>query len=365
MRNYLLVMLIAATVSYLGTPMALGMARRLRVLTPIRSRDIHTQPIPRLGGIAMFAGITLALLVASQMTFLIRIFESSPSLYGIFTGAAIVLVVGVADDIWDLHWLLKLAGQLLAAVVVAWFGIRLTVLPVGQIPIESPTLQILGTVFFVVLTMNAINFVDGLDGLAAGVAIIGGMSFFIFTYWATRTASADDYSNLATLIMATLIGACVGFIPFNFHPAKIFMGDAGAMLIGLLLSSAAIAATAQPVADGVRLAAGLPAFMPIILPIAVLSLPLLDLFLAVVRRTARGVSPFSADRGHLHHKLLDIGYSHRRAVLVLYLWTAIIAFGVLAFAFFDWAVVAVVDVVVFVGAAVITLRPWARRTNLG
>lgn len=361
MRNYLLVMLIAATVSYLGTPMALSMARRLRVLTPIRARDVHSQPIPRLGGIAMFAGFTLALLVASQMTFLIRIFESSPSLYGIFTGAAIVLLVGVADDVWDLHWTGKLAGQLLSAGVVAWFGIRLTVLPFGKIMIESPTLQILATVFFVVLTMNAINFVDGLDGLAAGVAIIGGLSFFIFTYWATRTASADDYSNLATLIMAALIGACAGFLPFNFHPAKIFMGDAGAMLIGLLLASAAIAATAQPTAEGVRRAAGLPAFMPIILPIAVMILPLLDLVLAVVRRTARGVSPFSADRGHLHHKLIDIGYTHQQAVLVMYLWTAIVAFGVLAFAFFDWRWIAAIDVVVCMAAAAITLRPWVKR----
>lgn len=358
MRNYVLLMLIAAAVAYLCTPMARSLAQRLRVFTPIRFRDVHSEPVPRLGGVAMFIAIGLALMVAAQMTFLRGIFEGSPAIWGILAGAGIVTVVGVADDMWDLHWTLKLAGQILAAGTVAWLGVRIAMVPVGEVVLESVPLQYVVTVFLIVLTMNAINFVDGLDGLAAGVAIIGGGAFFICTYWVTRFAFPTDYSNLATLVMAVMIGACVGFLPHNFFPAKIFMGDAGSMLIGLLLASSAIAATAQIGGDMFNLVNGLPTFMPILLPFAVMMLPLLDLILAVARRTARRRSPFSADRGHLHHKLIDAGYSHPRAVMVLYLWSAIFAFGIVAFAFFPWQWVLAIDTVVMVTAAVLTLHPW-------
>lgn len=360
MRNYILLMLMAAAVSYLCTPMARSLAQRLRVFTPIRARDVHSEPVPRLGGLAMFIAIALALMVAAQMTFLRGIFEGSPALWGILAGAAVVVVLGIADDLWDLHWTIKLGGQVAGAALVAWQGVRIVMLPVGEVLLTSVPVQYVVTIFLIVLTMNAINFVDGLDGLAAGVAVIGGGAFFLTTYWVTRFAFPTDYSNLATLVMAVMIGACVGFLPHNFFPAKIFMGDAGSMLIGLLLASAAIAATTQIGGDMYNRANGLPTFMPILLPFAVMLLPLLDLVLAVVRRTARRRSPFSADRGHLHHKLIDAGYTHPQAVLVLYLWSALIAFGVVAFAFFPWQVVLVADVVLGVIAVLITLHPWMR-----
>ncbi|WP_026534991.1 MraY family glycosyltransferase [Arthrobacter sp. H14] len=361
MRNYILLMLMAAAVSYLCTPMARSLAQRMRVFTPIRARDVHSEPVPRLGGMAIFLAIGLALLVASQMSFLRGIFEGSQAIWGILAGAAIVTVVGIADDVWDLHWMLKLAGQILAAFTVAWLGVRIVVLPIGELMVESIPLQYVVTIFLIVLTMNAINFVDGLDGLAAGVAVIGGVAFFVTTYWVTRFSFPTDYSNLATLIMAALIGACVGFLPHNFFPAKIFMGDAGSMLIGLLLASSAIAATTQIGGDMFNRVNGFPAFMPILLPFAVMLLPLLDLVLAVARRTARRRSPFSADRGHLHHKLIDAGYSHPKAVLMMYLWSAIIAFGVVAFAFFPWQWVLAIDAVVVVAAVTGTLHPWVGR----
>lgn len=361
MRNYLLLMMMAGAIAYLCTPMARTLAQRMRVFTPIRSRDIHSVPVPRLGGVAMFAAIALGLLVATQMTFLRGIFEGSPAVWGILAGAGIVTVVGVADDLWDLHWTIKLGGQVLAAAIVAWLGVRIVMLPVGEIVIDSIPLQYLVTIFLIVLTMNAINFVDGLDGLAAGVAIIGGGAFFLCTYWVTRFAFPTDYSNLATLIMAVMIGACVGFLPHNFFPAKIFMGDSGSMLLGLLLSSSAIAATAQIGGDMFNRANGLPTFMPILLPLAVMLLPLLDLTLAVARRTVKLRSPFSADRGHLHHKLIDAGYTHPKAVLMMYLWSAVVAFGVVAFAFFPWRWVLAVDAVAVVGALALTLHPWVSR----
>lgn len=363
MRAYLLVLLIAAAVSFICTPIALSAARQLRVFTPIRDRDVHSEPTPRLGGLAMFAGVVVTLVIASRMTFLQGIFRDNSAVWGILGGAAVVMLLGVADDVWDLHWVVKLGGQVLAAGIVAQYGVTLIQLPLGHIPVTDPWLQLAMTTFLIVLTMNAINFVDGLDGLAAGVAVIGGMAFFIFTYWVTRTASAEDYSNLATLIMAALIGACIGFLPHNFFPAKIFMGDAGSMLIGLLMSAAAIAAVGQPVGEGIRRAYGLPALMPIILPIAVMMLPLVDLILAVVRRTAKGRSPFHPDKGHLHHKLIDLGYTHQQSVLIMYLWAAVIAFGVVAFAFFAWGWVLLADVAAFALAVLITLHPWVRNGN--
>lgn len=363
MRAYLLVLLIAAAVSFVCTPLALRTARRLKVSTPIRDRDVHSEPTPRLGGLAMFAGVAVTLVIASRMSFLHGIFRDNGAVWGILGGAAVVMLLGVADDIWDLPWWLKLGGQVVGALIVAQWGVSLYQIPLGHIPVSDPLLQVAMTTFLIVLTMNAINFVDGLDGLAAGVAVIGGAAFFIFTYWVTRTASAEDYSNLATLIMAALIGACLGFLPHNFFPAKIFMGDAGSMLIGLLMASAAIAAVGQPVGEGIRRAYGLPALMPIILPIAVMMLPLVDLLLAVVRRTARGRSPFHPDKGHLHHKLIDLGYTHQQSVLIMYLWAAVTAFGVVAFAFFPWGWVLLADAAAFGLSVLLTLHPWARNGN--
>lgn len=165
--------------------------------------------------------------------------------------------------------------------------------------------------------------------------------------------------------MALLVGCCLGFLPHNFNPARIFMGEVGAMLIGLLLATAAIAVTADFEAmEGFRFR-NVPAYMPVLLPIAVVALPLADLSLAVVRRTARGASPFSADRGHLHHKLVDGGYTHRQAVLLLYLWAFLIAYGVVSLNFLDWRIVLPVLAVLLLGAGYLTLHPWVRRTGRG
>jgi UDP-GlcNAc:undecaprenyl-phosphate/decaprenyl-phosphate GlcNAc-1-phosphate transferase len=175
--------------------------------------------------------------------------------------------------------------------------------------------------------MNAVNFVDGLDGLAAGMIAIGGTGFFVYTYLLSREASPTDVSNLATVVIAALVGACVGFLPHNFYPARIFMGDSGSMLIGLVMAAAAIVVTGQLDLPSVTSRQTIPAFLPIVLPIAVLLLPLLDMGLAVIRRVGAGRSPFHPDRLHLHHRLLELGHSHRRAVAIMYLWTAVFAFG--------------------------------------
>ncbi len=361
MRAYLFLMLLAAATTYLCTPLARRLAQRSAVMTPVRERDVHQVPTPRLGGMAMFAGVAVAFVVASQMRFLEGIFEESLGPWAVLGAAGVVCLLGVADDVWELDAITKLAGQVLAAGLMAWQGVQLVALPVGGLTVGSSGLFLALTVLAVVVTINAVNFMDGLDGLAAGVIGIGGAAFFVYTYLLSRDASPDDYSNLASLTVAVLVGVCLGFLPHNVHPARIFMGDSGSMLIGLMLAASAVAVTGTVDPTVVSRADLVPAFLPVLLPFAVLLLPLLDLVLAVVRRTAAGQSPFAADRLHLHHRLLDLGHSHGHAVSVLWLWTAVVAFGAVSFAFLDLPVALVVVGAALALTALATVGPRRRR----
>ncbi|WP_454729689.1 MraY family glycosyltransferase [Cellulosimicrobium protaetiae] len=372
MRVYLLVMLVAAVVTFLATPFARWVALRTGAITAVRDRDVHTIPTPRLGGLAMLLGLVVAVVFASQMPFLESVFVSEVAgrlvadsrAWGIVGAAAIVCLLGIADDIWDLDWMTKLAGQVLAAGFMAAQGVVLFTLPLGigeQQLIWSSRLQLAATILVVVVAMNAVNFVDGLDGLAAGLVAIGGTAFFVYSYVLTQKASADDYSSLATLVIAALVGICVGFLPHNFHPARIFMGDSGSMVLGLVMSAASIVVTGKIETDALSGAQQIPAFIPILLPLAVILLPLLDMGMAVVRRVARGRSPFHPDRMHLHHRMLAIGHSHRRAVLILYVWTAVFAFAAVALVQWHWHGVAVGLAVAVLVSAVLTLGPLRTR----
>ena len=333
MTLYLLVLLTSAAVTYVATPLARRLAERWGAVTPVRDRDVHSVPVPRLGGLAMLAGVTVSFLVASGTPFFGRIFGESGAPWGILGAAALMCAVGVVDDIWDLDSLTKLAGQVLAAGLMAWQGVQLVTLPLAGVTLGSGGLFLALTVLAVVVTVNAVNFVDGLDGLAAGVIGIGGAAFFVYTYMLTRQTSPSDFSSLAAVVTAALVGCCVGFLPHNLHPARIFMGDSGALLLGLLLAASVVAVTGQVDPTMVSDAQIVPAFFPVLLPLAVLLVPMVDLVLAVVRRLGRGQSPFAADRRHLHHRLLDLGHSHARAVGVMYLWTAVLSFGAVATAF--------------------------------
>lgn len=333
MRAYLYVMLVAAAVTYLVTPLTRRFARRIGAITPVRSRDVHTVPIPRLGGTAMLVGFAAALLVASRMPFLSEVFDAGGSPWGVLLGAVAVCLLGVMDDLWTLDAVTKLAGQAIAALLMAWKGVQLVSLPVAGLTIPSSGTLLVLTVLVVVVTINAVNFVDGLDGLAAGIVGIAGSAFFVYSYLLSKDASPTDYSSLASLVTAALVGSCLGFLPHNFNPARIFMGDSGSMLIGLLLASSTIAITGQVDPTAVSQAKIVPAFFPLALPLAVLALPLVDLLLAVVRRTRAGQAPWHPDKRHLHHRLLALGHSHAASVLIMYVWTAILAFGVASVAF--------------------------------
>lgn len=343
MRLYILVTLIAAAVTFLMTSVMRRLSLEWRVLTPVRERDVHTEPIPRLGGIAMTIGFAVALIVASQVPYFAPVFETNTP-WWVLLGAVAISALGLVDDIWDLDWTAKLAGQILVAGFLAYQGVQLVTFPIFGITIGSSSLSLGVTVFIFVAMMNAVNFVDGLDGLATGVVGIGASAFFIYSYVLTRASGALTYATTASLIMAALVGICVGFLPHNFHPGTIFMGDSGALSLGTIMASAAIIVTGQ--IDPLLLGDSqlITSFLPIILPLVVLAIPIIDMASAVFRRVRAGHSPFHADRKHLHHRLLDIGHSHTAVVLLLYLWTVVITFPTVALLSFRPLVVSAVAV---------------------
>ena len=341
MREYLLTLCITAAVTYLLTGPVRKFAIVAGAMPEIRARDVHREPTPRLGGIAMFFGLCAGLLVADHLSSLNWVFEKSNEPRALLSGAALIWLIGVLDDKFEIDALIKLGGQMIAAGVMVMQGLTILWLPipgVGNVALTQWQGTLL-TVALVVITINAVNFVDGLDGLAAGMVCIATVAFFLYAYrvWVSYGIEA---AAPATLFASILMGMCLGFLPHNMHPARIFMGDSGSMLIGLVLAAGAISITGQVDPDVMNLFSGseratvhqmVPVYIPLLMPLTIIAIPAADLVLAIVRRTWRGQSPFAADRGHLHHRLLEIGHSHSRAVLIMYFWSALIAFGALAY----------------------------------
>lgn len=325
MRVYILLLLAALATTLILTPVVRRVALSMNILTPLRERDIHAFPIPRLGGVAMTGGIVVALVIGNAIPFLHPIYEASSAVWAVAAGAMAISFLGVIDDIWELDWLAKLAGQFLIAGGMAIGGVQLINIPLFGVTIGSSRLSILLSVLILVAIVNAVNFVDGLDGLAAGVIAIGSLGFFGYSYILTRTMGATSYATAAAIVTVALAGACIGFLWFNFHPASIFMGDSGAMVLGLVLGSAAIIVTGQVNPAILAEQSALTPWVPFILPLAVLLIPLADLVITPGLRMLHGKSPVTADRTHLHDRLLLQGHSHRGVVLILYAWTALAA----------------------------------------
>jgi len=361
---YVLVAGISAVTTFVLAFVILKLSLRYRLYPKIRERDMHSRPTPRLGGVAMFIGIVVAFAIASQLNTLSLVFSEPMKVIGLFIAAFLIVALGVADDIWDLDWWTKLAGQIIAGGVLATSGIQIYTLPIfGGVTILPTSFSLVITVLTVVLVMNAINFIDGLDGLVAGVVLIASGVFFIYSYLLAVDAGNTQYFTLASLITAVLIGACAGFLPLNFHPAKLFMGDAGSMLVGLLMAASALSVTGQVDPTTWTGRELLPAFIPILLPLAVLIVPLLDFSLAVLRRMAAGKSPFAADRKHLHHRLIDMGHSHLQAVLIFYGWTAAFSLGCLSFLFLPWPYATGLIALGLIVCTSLTLLPLFGRTR--
>lgn len=362
MRNYALIAVSAAIVTYLCCRVIYPLAMHRGWHPPVRERDVHSTPKPRLGGVAMFAGTMVAFAVASQIPQFHLVYAQPGRVWAIVGSLTLIFVIGVIDDAVDLDWMTKLAGQMIAALILAWQGVSITSLPIGGITVGSTFTSLLLTVFAIVLVMNAVNFIDGLDGLVAGVAIIANAVFLLYAYLLSAMAGQTGRFTLAALISAIVVGICVGFLPINWNPAKMFMGDGGALQIGLLMATSAIAVTGDVDPLTIHTEQFLPAFLPIIIPFAVLIVPLVDFTMAVIRRTSAGKSPFSADRKHLHHRLLDMGHTQLRAVLIFYSWTAVIACGaLLMFVSSDTWIAVLLVLVGMVVCTMFTVAPLSRR----
>jgi UDP-GlcNAc:undecaprenyl-phosphate/decaprenyl-phosphate GlcNAc-1-phosphate transferase len=344
-REYLLAGFTAAVITFLLVGPVRVLALRLGAVAWPRGRDVHVTPTPRWGGVAMLGGVLAGVGMAYQLPALRLAFDSF-EVIGVMAAAVLLVVVGALDDKYDLDALTKFAGQVTAAGVLVIFGIQLYVFwipwggggpgPVsGSILVLGTDQSALLTVLLTVALVNAMNFVDGLDGLAAGLGMIAATAIGVFALGLVRRVGNDPTAYSPALIAVVLAGACLGFLPHNFNPSRIFMGDSGSMLIGLLLAAATTSASGRMSNIGLGGTDFVGLFAPLIVLAAVGFVPLLDLLLAVVRRTRKGRSPFSPDKMHLHHRMLEIGHSHRRAVLLIYLWAGVLAFGAVALALID------------------------------
>lgn len=365
LRELALVGLTAAVITYLATGWVRVLAMKWGAVAYPRERDVHLQPTPRMGGLAMYLGVVAAVLLASQLPALTRGFVYSSGMPAVVVAGGLIMVVGLIDDRWGLDALTKFAGQITAASVLVTMGVAWSVLyiPIGGVGtiVLDQVASILLTLALTVAIVNAMNFVDGLDGLAAGLGLITASAICLFSMGLLRDHGGDVLFYPPAVISVVLAGVCLGFLPHNFHKARIFMGDSGSMLIGLMLAAASTTA-AGPISQtayGVRDVFAL--LSPFLLVVAVMFVPALDMLLAIIRRTRAGLSPFSPDKMHLHHRLLEIGHSHRRVVLLIYLWVGIVAFGAASTIFFDPADTAAVMAGAIVVAVIATAIPLVRR----
>ncbi len=369
LRELVLVGLTAAIVTYFATGAVRLLATRLGAVAYPRERDVHLRPTPRMGGMAMYLGVLTAVFLASQLPALTRGFVYSSGIPAVVIAGGLVMGIGLIDDRWGLDALTKFAGQITAASVLVTMGVAWSVLyipfgGVGTIVLDQAS-SILLTLALTVAIVNAMNFVDGLDGLAAGLGLIAAMAICIFSVGLLRDHGGDVLFYPPAVISVVLAGACLGFLPHNFHPARIFMGDSGSMLIGLMLAAASTTA-AGPISQSAYGTRDVYALLsPFLLVVAVVFVPALDMLLAIVRRTRAGRSPFSPDKMHLHHRLLEIGHSHRRVVMVIYLWVGIVALGAASTIFIGPRYSGAVMLVAIVIALVVTVIPLLRARDDG
>jgi UDP-GlcNAc:undecaprenyl-phosphate GlcNAc-1-phosphate transferase len=323
MWRYAVVFGVAAAVTFALTPAVTRLSTRWGAVVKPDERRIHERPTPTLGGIAMLIALLVAMGVARVLPGFGPIFESSEP-FGLAIAAIVILAVGMLDDLREVSAPAKVAGQVFAASILGLAGVVMFYfrVPFFDFYVLSPDLGFLVTVLWVVGMANAVNLIDGLDGLATGVIAIAAGAFFVYSYrLADVGLLASD--NMAPLIVAITCGVCVGFLPHNFHPAKIFMGDSGSLLLGLLMATTTISVggrTADQFSGQTYFF-----FAPLVIPFVILGVPFVDTALAIIRRARRRSSLSQADKEHLHHRLMRQGHGQRRSVLILWVWTAILS----------------------------------------
>lgn len=329
-RELLLVLLTAALATFLATGAIRVLAIAVGAVAIPRDRDVHVKPTPRLGGVGIYLGVLAGAALAAQLPALQRGFDNR-DIPAVLTAGTLIVIVGIIDDRWGLDALTKLTGQVFAAGIMALMGLSWLALywpfDGGSTIVLDSLMSGLVTVFVTITMVNAMNFIDGLDGLAAGVGLITALAAFVFAIAILSRVNGNVQAYPPALLAAVLAGACLGFLPHNFQPARIFMGDSGSMFIGLMLAavSTGMSGRVPMTAYGPQSVMGLLA--PFILVGAVMFIPVLDMGLAVVRRVRAGKKWWMPDKMHLHHRLLELGHTTRRAVLLIYLWVGVLAFG--------------------------------------
>lgn len=321
--SYALVAGFAALATGLTVPVVRIISFRVGAVAEPGDRHIHTEVTPRLGGVAMFVGLGAGLIGAAALGDFGAVFNSPSDIVGVFVAALIIFGTGLIDDVRDISAPAKIAGMVLAGSVMTLSGLTIVNVPLPFLgfTVLSQDLATLVTVLWVVLMANAVNLIDGLDGLAAGLVMIAAASFCIYSIKLDR-AGALFTGNMGPLLAAIVVGMCVGFLPWNFHPASIFMGDSGALLLGLLMAASTTAVGGQ--SDNSYTGQSWFFFAPIVIPLLILGVPLIDIVFAVLRRATRG-KVFAADKDHIHHRLLRLGHSQRGSVLILWTFTALLS----------------------------------------
>jgi UDP-GlcNAc:undecaprenyl-phosphate GlcNAc-1-phosphate transferase len=328
-KGYAIICAVALGTTLLFTPIVRMLVVRFgAVVQPSDARHVHTQPLATLGGAAMFIGFLVAFAVASQMSQFEEMFRDNSEPFGLLLGAGVMFLVGALDDLIEVSPPAKLAGQVLAAGLLAMFGITMFFfrMPFNlfhtDVVVLSTDVAALVTVLWVVLMTNAINLIDGIDGLAAGIVAIAGGALFLF---ADQLFDAHylDGSNIAPLVAIIVVGICLGFLPYNWNPARIMMGDAGALFLGLLLAVCTITIGGRT--DREFSGNTYFFFAPLVIPILILGVPILDTVFSFVRRVWKRQRWHDADAGHLHHRLMRLGHGPRRTVVILWAWTALLS----------------------------------------
>ena len=321
---YAVVFVVAVTTTALATWPAISLATAIGYVDVPKDRKVHARVTPYGGGAAMFVGFCVAMATAAAIPQFRPLFHASSEALGVVFAGTAIFIVGLIDDLRDMSAPAKMAGQVLAASILYFCGATMYQFHIpltGQFVVLSPSIIPLVTAVWVIALTNAVNLIDGLDGLASGIVSIGSAALALYGL-KLEGLGLLPLSNIGPLIAIIACGICLGFLVFNFHPAKIFMGDAGALFLGLLLSASTMVIGGRtPPARGITYFF----FAPLFLPFFILGIPILDMVMAFIRRTAKGTGFSTADKDHIHHRLLRLGHGHRRAVLTLWAWTAVLS----------------------------------------
>jgi UDP-GlcNAc:undecaprenyl-phosphate GlcNAc-1-phosphate transferase len=321
---YLVVLAVVAITTFATLFAVRRLAVRVGAVVRPDDRRVHTRPTPTLGGVAMLIGVLVGMAVAWGMGSFNAIFNGSTEPLGLVLAAIVIAVVGIIDDLRDVSAPAKMAGIVLAASVLVISGISILVfrVPFAGVFVLSTDWSYLLSVLWVVGMANAINLIDGLDGLAAGIVAIAAGAFFLYAH-ELGGEGLLAVGNIGPLIAIVVLGACIGFLPHNFHPAKIFMGDGGALLLGLLMAASTMVVGGRT--DRSFSGSSFFFFAPIFIPLVILGVPIVDTLFAIIRRARSRTGISTADKGHLHHRLMRLGHGHRRSVLILWTWTALLS----------------------------------------